>query len=171
MEKSTLALISVVVGAGIGAGSTLLVSVIQRRWQREDTEEERQEKERALTMTRGEELLAQCQQLVEWKETARKVALTREWQGFVPTQGPMFRIAAIVELFFPELSGLAQTLDNAVLNYLHQVRGIAMIMQANGALSGFHRKALHDEQGRLEQVLATFMHTARQRVRERISSG
>lgn len=150
-------------GVLLGAGLTFATGAIQRRWKRGD-------KTRELMMARGEELLDQCQQLVEWKENARKVAFTREWQGFVPSEGPMYRISAIVELFFPDLSNQAQTLSNATFNYRHYLHGVAMILQANSEVAVPQRKTLHQEQLRLEEALAVFLHTARKQVREHVES-
>lgn len=155
-------------GVVIGVGATVTVTAMQRHWHRTDKARERQEKARELMMSRGEELLDQCLQLAEWKETARKVASTGEWQGFVPIQGPMFRIAAIVELFFPELSDQAQTLDNVVANYLHYLRGMAMKLQAGGQVSQPQVRTLHEEQERVEHTLGTFQEAARKLIRARI---
>lgn len=157
-------------GVTLGAGATLLVTVIQRRWQQDDSELQRREKERLLVTSRGEDLLSQCQLLVEWKEDAKKTAFTGDGKGFVPSQGPIYRIAAIVELFFPELSARAQALDTAVLAYRHIARGIAMLVQAGAHVSPAQVKDLRDEETKLEQTLTMFMQTARAHIRKHIDS-
>ena len=157
-------------GVVFGAGATVWITALQRRWQRMDVAQERQEKARNLTVARGEELLSQCQLLSEWKESARKVAFTREGQGFVPIQGPMYRIAAIVELFFPELSDQAQALDNAVFNYRYYLRGMAMGLQAGENFSPLELRTFNEQVEILENTLGQFQQAARHRVREHIEA-
>lgn len=106
-------------------------------------------------------MLDLCKQLHEWDDAARKMAFTGESQGFVPTQAPMFRIAAIVELFFPQLSQLAQSLNNITGDYRHHLRGIAMLVHGGNHLSDTQKKALREEQARFEQSLASFLLSAR----------
>lgn len=155
--------LSALIGMIIGSGTTLWATTVQRRWQRKD-------RTRDLIVSRGEELLDQCQQLVEWKETVRKVAFTDEGQGFVPPQAPMYRIAAIVELFFPELVNQSRSLDCVVLNYLHNIRGIAQLLHAGNSVSELPMRELRDEQERLEQALGLFLEAARKLIRERMAS-
>lgn len=88
--EPTATLVSVLVGAGI----TFAVGYIQRRWSQRD-------KSHDQLIARGEELIDRCQELSEWIEEARKVAFTGSGYGFVPVQSPIFRIAAIVELYYP----------------------------------------------------------------------
>ena len=157
-------------GGIIGAGATVVVTALQRTWQVKDKARERQEVDRQLLLSRGEEVLQRCQEVVDWKESARKVASTAEGQGFVPIQAPMFRIAAIVELFFPELSDQAHALDNSVLNYLHSLRGIAMLMHAGTQVSQPHVKALRDQQAGVELSLGLFQEAARKGIRARLNA-
>lgn len=159
MDSGSFALIGVIVGSV----ATFCVTALQRHWQRKD-------RTRDLIVSRGEELLDQCQELIEWKETARKAAFTGDGKGFVPPQTPMYRIAAIVELFFPELADQSRPLDNSVLNYLHHVRGIAQLLHARSHVSDEAKRDLRDEQDRLEQTLALFLDAARKLIRERIAS-
>jgi hypothetical protein len=148
------ALVGVGVGAILGAAGALASLIIQRRWQRKD-------KVRELSIARGEELLDLCRQLHEWDDGARKLAFTGESQGFIPTQAPMFRIAAIVELYFPQLSQVAQSLNNVTGDYRYHLRGVAMLVHGGEPLSEAKRKALREEQARFEQGLATFLVSAR----------
>ena len=159
MDSGSFALIGVIVGSG----ATFFVTALQRRWQRTDMAHD-------LIISRGEELLDQCRGLIEWKEAALKAALTGEGQGFVPPQLPMYRIAAIVELFFPELASQSRLLDNAALNYLHHVRGIAQLLQAGSEVPDTAKRDLRDEQVRLEQTAGLFLEAARKLIRERMAS-
>jgi hypothetical protein len=151
------------IGVVIGAALTVVYGAIQRHWSRND-------KARELTISRGEELLDLCRQLHEWDDAGRKMAFTGESLGFIPTQAPVFRIASIVELYFPELSQQAQTVNNVTGDYRHHLRGIAMFLHGGGQLSDEKRRALNEEQARFELALRTFLLAARTRIGELVNS-
>jgi hypothetical protein len=92
--------IGVVVGGLLTGG----VDFIRRRW-------ERQIKARELRLARGEEILLQLEAVLEWYERARKVAF--EGNIYVPLHIPVFRVAAIVEVYFPSLSDRARAVNEA----------------------------------------------------------
>src|SRR5579863_8115146 len=105
-------LLGVVMGGALSYGTEML----RRRWQRAD-------EIRKLTISRGEELLEQCHKLYEWYENARRLAFSADF--FLPAQVPMFRIAALVELYFTELSSQSHTLDTAVQQCRELYVGVA----------------------------------------------
>lgn len=82
----------------------------------------------------------------------------------------MYRIAAIVELFFPELSDQAQALDNAVLSYRYYLRGMAMELQAGGNISPPELRTINEQDAILDHALGLFQQAARRRVREHIEA-
>ena len=96
------------VGVALGWLLTTAGDVMRRR-------AERKEKARDLRIKRGEELLQRLEELYQWAEEARRIAFTGDI--YVPIQVPAFRFAAIVEIFYPELSQRAKGLDSQVTTY------------------------------------------------------
>ena len=104
------------IGVALGWLLTTVADIMRRR-------AERKEKNRDLRIKRGEELLQRLEELYQWSEQARRTAFTGDI--YVPIQVPVFRFAAIVEIFYPELSERAKDLDSRVTAYRNILIDIA----------------------------------------------
>jgi hypothetical protein len=104
------------IGVALGFLMTTAADFMRRR-------AERKEKARDLRIKRGEELLQKLEELYQWSEQARRIAFTGDI--YVPIQVPVFRFAAIVEIFYPQLSQRAKDLDSQVTTYRNVLIDIA----------------------------------------------
>ena len=125
------------VGVAIGAAITAGMDWLRRQWARVDRQEER-------LIARGEELLECFALIFEWHEDARRVAFTGS--VYVPIQRPVFRLAAIVELYYPKLEPHVREVDVAARRYRdalvaiagNKARGLPMTQELNDALARQH---------------------------------
>lgn len=148
-------------GVALGWGLSSVTEMIRRRWSR-------QEKMHDLHVQRGEELLQCCQQTFQWVEDASRAA----FQGdiYVPIQHPIFRLVAIVEIYFPSLIADARDLDTAARAYRDRLveiasnkgRGLPMTTELNEEFQATHIS--------LPPVIGKMLTKARQAVRAAIQT-
>jgi len=143
--------------AGIVVGWALGVTkdAVQRHWQRID-------KNRDLSIQRGEELLQQCHDMYVWSEDARRKAFEGDINVPVPTAA--FRIAAIVELYYPALTDRSRNLDVVTQDYR-----VALVDIAEEVRKGTNQpeklKPFHEAHQKLLPAIGLMLEDARQAVR------
>jgi hypothetical protein len=152
-----IALAGVVVGFALNA----IAEAFRRR-------ADRKEKTRELTVARGEELLRQLEALYQWSEKAREVAFTGDVH--VPVQIPVFRVAAIVEVFYPSLGGRARDLDSRVTSYRNVMVDIAANKRSGKAMTEDLMRRLAQTVEQLPAAIGQAIGEARDAVRAQLSS-
>jgi hypothetical protein len=130
--------------------------------------EDRKEKTRELTIKRGEELLQQLEALYEWSERARATAFTGDI--YVPLQIPAFRLAAIVEVFYPSLSQKARDLDARVTAYRNILVDIAANKKAGKPMTDALMGRLAQAAEQLPIAIGMMISDARDTVRGQLSA-
>jgi hypothetical protein len=150
--------VGVIVGGILTGGMEFL-----RRWL------DRKAKARELRLARGEEILQQLAALFEWSEAARKTAFVGDI--YIPVQVPAFRVAAIVEIFYPSLSASARDVDTSSREYRQILVDIAADKTTGKPMNPEHTRSLQAAAEQLPLTIGRMIEDTRNAVRQVLNGG
>ncbi|HXC10480.1 MAG TPA: hypothetical protein VNV61_16225 [Steroidobacteraceae bacterium] len=156
MEKELFGIIGVVIG--------WLLTTVSEALRRQA---ERREKIRELEIQRGEELIMQCTQFLDWADSARKSAASGDI--YVPIYLAGYRIFTIISLFYLSLAPHITALDDEAREYRLMLVDLATATSRGEFISQERLSEVNNARNNLHQLISELSRWAGNEIRARLN--